>query len=284
MPSSSRNLPENFATGLDVSGTRIERNLTALVGKLAATPPALVSAKGTASYLMWGYSPNQVSGDCLPWLRENNSPTSVSSFEPATTFLNPYRHKGIQTPGIDPGVIGEGDLWTWEVSFAPAESCLLDSIEVTLMTGPPGGGGSFYTNDFKAGASPPPGKVAGAWLNDCTVSVLTDDQLNNTDRKASAVEGGSFKASLGANLINVNAINPALDTMQPPLPTALAEIYGIEFSIPCNILVPRNTPVRICITIPEYPGAIDTGWVGLDPWDKQVWTCMARLVRPNLEA
>lgn len=272
MPS-LRTLPEQFGQGLDISGTRIERNLQQLERNLAAAPPALVRHKGTASYLVWGYSPKVAPNCNLPWMTEINGASSAAALQTPTTFQNRTRHKAVAQPGIVPATFGE--LYTWEVSFVPTESCLLDQIEIDLAAEQ-----SWYPNDFKAGVVPPPGKVAGDFLSDCTIQVMTDNQLESQERKYSSVEAGSFRASLGANLMNLNPINPLADTMEPPMPSALVELYGVHFSIDCHVLLPRNTPVRVCVTIPEYAMPIVTGWSQL-PWQTQVWGCQVRLIRPN---
>ena len=272
MPS-LRTLPEQFGQGLDISGTRIERNLQQLERNLTAAPPALVRHKGTASYLMWGYSPKVAINCDLPWMSELNSAAAAATLEPPTTFQNPTRHKATAQPGIVLGTAGE--LYTWEVSFVAPESCLLDQIEIDLAAEQ-----SWYGNDFRAGAVPPPGGVTGEFLRDCTIQVMTDNQLEPQNRRLSSVEAGSFRASMGANLMNLNPINPLADTMQPPMPAALVELYGVHFSIACHVLLPRNTPVRVCITIPQYAAPVVTGWTQL-PWLTQVWGCQARLIRPN---
>lgn len=273
MARSIRNLPEQFDRGIDISGTRIERNLQQLEGKLTATPPALVRHKGTASYLVWGYSP-KVAPDCnLPWMSEINGGSSAATLQTPTTFQNRTRHKAIAQPAIIPATFGE--LFTWEVSFVVPESCLLDQIEIDLAAEQ-----AWYPNDFKAGAVPPPDKSPGDFLSDCTIQVMTDNQLEPQARRFCSVEAGSFRASLGANLMNLNAINPAADTMQPPMPAALVELYAAHFSIGCHVLLGRNTSVRVCITIPQYALPIVTGWSQL-PWQTQVWGCQARLIRPN---
>jgi hypothetical protein len=276
MPS-LRNLKEQFGAGLDISGTRMERNLQSLETQLTRAPAASVARGNTASYLVWGYSPQTTASRPLPWLAEFNGPASYATLEPPTAALNLYRHKAVDTPSVAPA--SSGQLYTWEMAFVTPESCLLDQLEVDLAAEL-----SWYGNDFVAGAVPPFGQVPGEYLRDCTVQVMFDNQLENQNRKASTVEAGVFRASMGAHLMNINTINIAKDTMVPSLPAALAELKAIHFSIPVKVLLPRNTPVRICITIPEYPAPIVTGWAAVNPaapWAAQVWGCQARLVRPN---
>jgi len=265
MPS-LRNMPEQFAKGLTLDATRIERNLEAEEA-LRDVPPHLMERRFLSNWLVWGYSPDHMaSPTTLPWLRERNSIDISPTYLPAPIIRNDFRHKGVATPGIQPQNIE--NLYTWEVSFQTKVPTQLTRLVAMLVTD------SQYTNNFLYGAPTPPTKTLGASVNDCELQIFVDDALDPEVRTRTSVEAGSFQAVVNQSPISVGAVLPGWDTMQPPHPGGPAQ--GVCLEVHCQASLPAGR-IRIAMTIPRYDIAnFTTGW-GDAPWQNEVWSIAARL-------
>ncbi|CAB4161935.1 hypothetical protein UFOVP777_12 [uncultured Caudovirales phage] len=264
MPS-TRLLPEQFAAGLTLDGTRISRNIEE-AEKLRSVPPHLTERRFMPSWLVWGYSPDRTATPQeLPWMREKNS-IDVSGTYPTPTLYNEYRHKGVYTPGIV--LTGSSNYYTWEVSFQSTTPTYLTRLACWLATD------IVYNNTLVYGAPTPPTKVLADYLSDMTFQVFVDDLLDPEARTRTSVEAGSFQADLGTAKI-VSVAGAVADTMQPPHPIG-AQVDGVCLDVQCQVLLPPGR-VRIALTLPRYDSAVYTTSWGDIPWQNAVWSINAKI-------
>ena len=262
---SNRNLPENFAKGLTVDATRIERNIEEM-DKLNSVPDHLLARRMVPSWLTWGYMPDLTASPLeLPWLRQKNS-IDISPIYTAPTIHNEFRHKSIAVPGIT--FVGPSNYYTWEVAFQTSTPTYLSKILVFLAMD------AYYLNAFQYGVNAPPTKTTGDFVNDMTVQVLVDDVLDPEDRTRTTTEVGSYQANLGQSNIRLVPAVPIVDTMLPAHPQGEAKGTCVEINCKANLPAGR---IRICVTIPRYDIAdFDSDW-GDRSWQNVVWSMCAKL-------
>jgi len=258
---SNRNLPEQFGRGLTLDGNRIEKNLRKM-GSLTQVPEHLVKQRMHPSWLVWGLQSDLkiVNPQPGPWLRETNT-NDVSPTYDAPTIKNPFRHKGVATPGID---LTSSNYLTWEVTFASTTPIRINKFAAWLIVD------GDYINDFLYGApNPPPTKTTGDPLDDMSVSLWCADNLDPEDRTRTSIEAGSFKWSFGKfKLWNDPAFIPT-DTMQPPHPAGAAK--GVCLEVDCQVDLPAGR-YGLSVTIPDYDSVTyKTGWLD-NSWKRQVWS------------
>lgn len=270
--SSLRELPQQFGQGLDVSATRIEQNVNALE-QFRQVPPKFVERRQFPSWLVWGYqSDTKLMADHpwqFPWLREKNASFDLSTtYTPAPTVTNTFRHKGVFTPGIGHTTALDA-LYCWEVSFETKEPTHLTKLYAFMLTD------SNYVNSGAYAAPAPPSKTAAQSLNDVTLQVFVDDTLDPELRARTSVEAGSFNLPLASCLTYANPIIPGgIDTMQPPHPTEIA--HGWRFTADCDVLLPVGR-IRVALVLPRYT-TFSTGWgTAAYPWQTGTWSIGLKL-------
>lgn len=275
MPS-LRNLPENFQNGCDVSASRIEANLDALLAAVNTVKPQHQASRLVATRQVLGFQPTTLPApQSLPWLRAYN-PIDASVLEAPTTFDNDWRLKATTIPTDIVPELNSGNLLTWEVSWASSLPTMVKDVAVFFAVD------ATYGNTFVYGAVPPTGKVTGNPVNDWCVQFFIDSSLDTDDRKAVTVEQVWTNRGMDAFAINPVA-GPGTDTMNPPHPEGGVEGYLIR--LPAFTYVPAGSRCRVAITIPQYPmpGApAASGW-GQYPFANQVTNACITLLEPRWE-
>jgi len=259
---SARNLPEQFGKGLTLDASRIERNLQT-VEALRDVPERFVQQRMHPSWLCWGLQSDLklVNPRPGPWLRETNVNDVSPTYDPLPVIKNPYRHKGVATPGIDFTV---SNYLTWEVTFASSTPIKVDKLAVWLIVD------GDYLNDFiYHGPTPPPTKTINNPLDDMSVALWCADNLDPEDRTRTSVEAGAFKWRFDKFKLWYDPAFLPTDTMLPPHPTGAAR--GVCFEVDCQVDLPAGR-YGLSVTIPEYDFATyQTGWLD-NPWKRQVWS------------
>lgn len=267
---STRYILEQFDSGITLDGTRIERALDGLLDQLNSVDPNLVMRRWVPTHLVTGLVPdvNAAPITPLPWMGAYN-PDHSATAEPVTHgWLNPYRVKSAWIDGIDPAVdpFTKGELYQYEVSLVITKPTILSNWTITLATD------RVYTNNFKYGATAPPGYTVGMYVHDFTVEVLIDSILDPMDRKKTAVEAVNYRFAMDRFKLSAEAVNAAAFDNLLPLHTEGA-VDGMVVELPIACLLPENSRVRLIMVVPAYlvAPATTSGW-GEFPWQKQVWS------------
>lgn len=264
--SSVRNLPEQFQQGCDISASRIERNLDALLEAVNTVQPRHQGTRLVETRMVLGFQPSTVAvPQSLPWLRAYNYTGDAANWEPPTTFDNSWRLKATGIPEDIVPELNSGNLLSWEVSWHTEKPTLVKDVTVVMA-----GYEAEYANTFVYGAVPPTGKAIGGSVDDWCVQLFVDSPLDTDDRKAVTVEKVWTQRKMQAFTLQATQIAGPDTTMQPPHPAA--GLNGMLIRLPCFTFIPSGSRVRVAITLPQYPmpGApAASGW-GQYPWNSQV--------------
>lgn len=277
--SSLRNLPENFQQGCDVSASRMESNLDALLEAVNHLKPSHQGARLVETRTVLGFQPSIVaSPQSLPWLRSYNYTGDAAALEAPTVFDNPWRLKGTTIPEDIVPELNSGNLLTWETSWQTERPTMVKDITVVLAKD------TDYPNDWVYGIAPPTGKVATDPVNDWCIQLFVDSPLDTDDRKAVTVERLWTNRNMDAFTLQVVPVAGPDTTMMPRHPEG--GLNGNLIRLPCFDYIPAGARVRVAITIPQYrmPGApTASGW-GQYPWKSQVTNATISLLEPRWEA
>lgn len=269
--SSLRNFPEQFEQGCDISPSRIERNLDALLSALNVVKLHTQAARLVETNMVLGYQPSTTAGlPTLPFLSAyNNVALAASTLEPPTTFQNPWRHKATGIPGDAVPELGTGNLWTWETSWVTTDPTMLKALTVLMATD------STYNNVFQYGAAPPTGKNVGQSSDDWAVQVFVDSALNSEDRRNNTVEQVWTGRAATPFQLSYFAPLAAWDTLQPQHPSD--GVNGLFIQLGVFTYLPAGSRVRVAITVPQHIAAAASSW-GLTPYAEQVLSVTATLL------
>lgn len=266
---SNRLLPQQFGAGTDISGTRIEHALDALVRVYNDVPADLVKRRWCPSHLVANYSPSSGAGGGvpaareLPWMRNRNS-TAVAAPAPVqqiTEVQNPQRVKSCAVPTVT-----DANLWTWEVVFANARPIIVSAASLFAefqAAGP-------YQNDWTYIApvpTLPPGLGNGDPTTDVTFQLCVDDGWDIENRRKLRQEVLLWRFRSDA-FFSDPKFSAAADTMLPPHP--IGKWQGHALLTTPLVLIPAYSRVRAQVTIPRYPGANTQSW-GIYPYAGNVW-------------
>lgn len=263
---SSRTTPNQFAQGLDISGTRMQADLQALAGRLNNPLPADIARRWVETHLTAGFLPSTIPVPAatfpgpsvlipqpLPWMGSYNSASSTTAPIPSP-IANTWRQKGTSQKGIQPAQ-GDTDLLSWEQSFGTSKPCVLDKLQITMATD------SVYANDFKWGpGAHRAGATDGDPLTDITVQVLIDSALASEDRTQALAP--VLVRNFPANTQAISMITGTVDGMIP---------HTVDLTVPqglCIVVYPRqpipeNARIRVILTIPlwdkivQFPGTYE---------------------------
>ena len=275
---SNRLLPQQFGAGTDISGTRIEQALDALVRVYNDVPADLVKRRWCPSHLVANYSPSQdngiVSPRQLPWMANLNAIGGgfSSTLEPPTEIQNRQRVKSCKVPTIT-----EGNLLVWEVAFANARPVIVSALSLFAEFQGPGGGSGPYQNNWTYGPFPPtlpPGLLPGDPTTDFTFQLGVDDGWDIENRRKLRQEILLWRFRSDAYFSDPK-FSAAADTLLPPHP--IGKWQGHALLTAPLILIPAYSRMRVQMTIPIYPvWAVASSW-GRDPWKGNVWAIHAEV-------
>ena len=268
---SLRNLPEQFANGCDISASRIERNLDALLNALNSVADKHRASRLVKTQIVLGFQPLlNVAAGTLPFMGAyNNAAQAASPLEPPATFQNTWRNKACPLNDLIVPELGSGDQYSWETSWTTNQPTLLHSVSLVMVTD------SDFTNTFTYGVAPPTGKVAGQSSDDWALQVIIDSPLQTELRLNTTVEQVITTKAAVPFQLSYFAPLPAWDTAQPPHPTGIPQGLHVQFA--SMSYIPAGSRVRLVLTVPQYPLANASSW-STDPWTKQSITATVTLL------
>jgi len=258
----NRLLPQQFAAGTDISGTRIEQALAALVGVYNDVPADLVKRRWCPSHISAGYSPSQEIGVTtprqLPWL----DGLGISAvLQPPATFPPQQRVKSCAVEGLT-----VSSLYTWEIAFGNARPVIVTSLSMfaeALATGP-------FDNPWQD-----IGPVAPA--DDFTFQMAVDDAWDIENRRKLKQEMLLWKMRSDAFAFNPSTQPLPADTIQPPHPVGVWD--GHCLTPTPLVLLPPYARSRVQMTIPMYNPGVST-W-GSRPWKGNAWSLHVEVLEPT---
>ena len=271
----NRLLPQQFAAGLDISGTRIEQGLAKLVEVYNDVPADLVKRRWCPSHVVAGYSPsNAAFPRSLPWMPDLNAIGGgfSSTLEPPTAITNPKRAKSYEV-----ATISEGNMSIWEIAFANSRPVILSALSMFAewqATGP-------YVNDWTYGAIPPtipPGLMPGDPTTDFTFGLGVDDAWDIDNRRKLKQEVLLWRMRSDA-FFSDPLSNGAANDMQPVHPIGTWQAQAL-----CPtplVLLPAYSRARVQMVLPTYIAANRSSWPYQTEWNGNVWTMHAEILEPT---
>lgn len=244
--SSNRLISEQFGAGITLDASRMEHAIEDLLARMNAVDPSLVYRRWVETNLVAGFLPttNSPPSHQIPWMRAYNPNwLSIVEIPAAGDIKNKWRSKAAWIDGVDTENMGNGELWTYELSLYITKPTILSSLAMTMAVD------SDYVNDFVYGADPPPGENAGFPLQDLTMNITVDSALDADDRKKTSVEAVNYRVVVTRSKISNLGIGFP-DNLNPLHPTGA--VNGLLVELPVGCIFPENSRVRIQIIIPEY--------------------------------
>ena len=268
----NRLLPQQFAAGTDISATRIEQSLAALVATFNDVPADLVKRRWCPSHVVAGYSPSQDIGVTtarqLPWMQHVNS-TGIGVLEPPTSIQNTERVKSCAVPQAP-------ILLVWELAFANSRPVILSALSMfaeAVATGP-------FTNPWQYGGAPPtdpPGLAIGGPTTDFTFQLAVDDGWDVDNRRKLRQEVLVWRLRADAFDFDPTAV-VAADTLLPPSPVANGVWRGHALTPTPLVLLPVGARARVQMTVPRYIDPVGNSTWGAQPWKGNAWTMHAEIL------
>lgn len=269
----NRLLPQQFAAGLDISGTRIEQGLAKLVEVYNDVPADLVKRRWCPSHVVAGYSPsNAAFPRSLPWMGDFNDGSFFSTLETPNTLTNPRRVKSYDVPQTR-----DGFRLIWEIAFANSRPVILSALSMFAewqATGP-------YVNDWTYGAIPPtipPGLMPGDPTTDFTFGLGVDDAWDIDNRRKLKQEVLLWRMRSDA-FFSDPLSNGAANDMQPVHPIGTWQAQAL-----CPtplVLLPAYSRARVQMVLPTYIAANRSSWPYQTEWNGNVWTMHAEILEPT---
>jgi hypothetical protein len=326
---------EQFSEGTTIDGNRIDSAMDDIVDRFNDIPYGDIRKRWVPITYVAGWTPqspkyiynNDPYGDPTesnkgsvfgthhwPWLHTVNKSTEVAAdtFGSAVTddlrFSNPFRLKGVTSPGIHPfGELnsdssGSGALVTtesnksehyaWTRSWFLERPSILDSIDLILETDHPdvtNEYASIFRNRFKYGTSTSDGIVPSSWDRGLVITASVDNEFSREDRNLSDIEvlrrdfvlnnapftpqrtGKTATDSPTYNGFGSVAVNAA------PSSTVAGKVlastaFGIHVRLHAlNIPIHQNARLRVTVAIPNYgnPLSQNVGWNPLTDMGEQ---------------
>jgi hypothetical protein len=338
---------QQFSDGTTIDGSRVEDALQDLEDHVNEVPKGDIKQRFMQTQIVAGYSPHAeawtdgtdvgglaldqnvaglgvnistaVTGTMFPFMPVYNSASNLSQIAPVvapTSYTNPHRFKGYQTPGIEieptngsgfeqnrgsspvPTQIYETDgQYAWEMSWAFRSPVVVANVSIFLMTDDHANAAISaankalmpFRNDFVFD-NPPianPPYTGGSPSEDLCVQLLVDDAFMKEDRSLTDIN--LMRHSFQITKENVSSIvwtthNSATD-MEPTLYPG-GNPKGCVIDLDCNVSIPEESRARLAIIIPKYdlqqntPGGVyprHGGWRGC-PWFRQYYTVCVTLL------
>lgn len=248
---------EQAAEGTTIDGNRLSRMLKNLARRWNAVPPRNIKRRWMPVTYSGGFTPREIlSGvqDSLPWMGAYNSNKQLVGAVDPDGYQNFYRSKGNVVSGINPedlALPSVDDLLTWTTAFYARKPTRITGLFVGMIVD------ANYPNDFQYGPTPPDGKASLDSVDDWSVVIEVDNPYSREDRSASSlvyVRAGNVASAWQWS--NVQPEVPGTD-MQPAHPgghlgsvNSWNSLFLVDQNI--NIEVPRDSRIRLHITIPKY--------------------------------
>ena len=242
-----------FSEGVAIVGERLERAMRDALAHFNLIPKRDLARRHVQTQMVAGYLPDPSGNTHLPFMRQTNSDTYTTGPPYPDAYLNPERLKGIyQAEDLN--------KYAWQVAFAIHKPVILDALQVTMLTD------TDHLNSFQYSSPAPPGKSTGDPIDDIDVMVTVDnpfatenDELNSVvlARHAWEVEGDKITFSPLGAYTDMAPVHPGGD------------LQGLSIDmVDLNIPIPRDSRVRVTITIPLWTSAY-APW-GAAPWDNKI--------------
>ena len=294
MSKSLRNLGEQFGVGIDLSASRIQKNINTLNGTFSELPEwartglwvtttrvaGMAPAPGSAGIMVGPSTFSEFGEVGFPFMSEWNAPGFfISGTHPAPSGsgypTNEHRNKASFQRGVVPGTYGgnpypdgvTGGNFAWESSFIVGnQPQILKEVAVSLQTD---SNTFYYTNDFHYGPIPPPdsGRTPNGWINDVSLNVYIDDDAEPEDRRRTSVVLSARDFTVDRFLIST----APSDTMYPLYTDEGNACKGVLLRFKStDAVLPANCRWRVVMTIPDYNGG-EQPWEDY-PWMRQAWS------------
>ena len=309
---------EQFSEGTTIDGNRIDNAMDDIVDRFNDIPYGDIRKRWVPITYVAGWTPqspkyiynNDPYGDPVqsnkgsvfgthhwPWLHTVNKSTEVAAdtFGSAVSddlrFSNPFRLKGVTSPGIHPfGEIqsddsgtGTGALVTtegnksehyaWTRSWFLERPSILDGIDLILETDHPSVTNAFakvFLNRFQYGNSTSDGITPNSWDRGLVITASVDNEFSREDRNLSDIEvlrrdfvlnNEPFTPQrTGTKSTNAPSYegfnNTAVDASTSAVIAGrvlASSAYGVHVRLhSLNIPIHQNARLRISVAIPRY--------------------------------
>jgi len=269
MSKSTRRLTlQQFSSGTTIDGNRLDRAFDDVVSRANAIRDLDMARRHMQSQIVLGWIPAVTNAqDTLPFMLEQNYSSELVGTPPTDGFQNEFRVKGTANSGLDTAS-GYGAL-VWTTSMYFTKPIILDGVSLHFRVD------GQYTNTLTfSGGTPPAGKTADAPLDDIVISVAIDNPYAQELAQFDNLEIHKTQFKVDAVPYSTLAVPFGTFDGSPAHPFGAFNGLAIDerhLAIP----IPRNSRLRLAITIPKYPAAKTSGWTEgpsgvVFPWQNQV--------------
>lgn len=290
VPSTRRVTEEQFNQGTTLDGNRLDRAFKGVDDTFNNLQPGDVQRRHHAQHYVSGWQPAirrtfTLPPSSFPFMRIFNQVNDVvggqGGIPPNLEIQNPLRVKGSYNPGIPltsnwVGIEGTTQ-YVWTQTWFFTEPVTLAGFTLWMC------GDFAYPNDFVYGTGTP-GHTDGKSVDDILIDISVADPSNPevTNSGALVYHKLAFQAATEDSLPNGAFINAPAD-MLPAHPTGPVHGFVAIADLDLNRPLPRDSRLRISITIPQYPAVFHGGgWrQAPEPWMGQTYSAVLTTLEPT---
>lgn len=271
-----------FASNTTVDGNRLDAFMQGINDRFNGLLPRDIERRWAETLFVSGWQPALVASGQgpTPFLPVQNTLAQCTD-DPPNYPTNPWRVKGTEVSGIEPdkGAGTNGYQWAWTQSFYFYRPVILSRLSWALRTD-----GVNFDNGFQFGATPPPGKTNGQYVDDFCVEISVDNPYSTENRAQGTSEVQVTNFSMQGALLSHLGVPAGVTDLEPNYDAGggASPAGGVLYNQALDIPIPHNSRVRVSLVMPQYNiGTYDADW-GEDPWHKHIYSTTLGVLEPTL--